>query len=133
MHPFDEKFLARREKQIEDLYVTRAMAGALTFVGVVLGGIAVPFLIQGGAPGVILLVSALLFGVGGIVMAAAYVGEKSAARAVLEDRAALLELYAAALEKPKRGDEPASVRVGDDGEIPLDDALAAQMRERAQS
>jgi hypothetical protein len=111
MQSFDNDYLARREKQIEDLYMLRAMTAACVITGAVLAGIALILMsADHNTLGAILFVIALLFEMGSLFMVASYLAERAADRAIREEYERLA-LYG---EKAKRG----SVRFD---EIPLDD------------
>jgi hypothetical protein len=117
MQPFDEGYMARREKQIQELYEQRSMAWACLIAGAALALISVPLFIRGGAWGPILLVVAALFGLGALFMFAGIRGQMAADRAIQEEYERLVMLYGQVAEKPKRGSRDTAVRMSDDGEL----------------
>ncbi len=115
MQPFDDDYLARREKQIHELFELRAMIWACLVTGVIVGVIALALLSTGSKTlGGISLVVALLFGVGSIFMVADYSARKATDRAVQKEYERLA-LYGLPGEKAKRGNQ--EVRLADDGEM----------------
>ncbi|MEW6579104.1 MAG: hypothetical protein AB1435_07910 [Chloroflexota bacterium] len=115
MQPFDEDYLARREKQIQELFELRAMIWACLVTGVIASLIAVALLSTGNKTlGAISLAVSLLFGVGSIFMIASYFAQKATDRAVQKEYE-LLALYGLPGEKAKRGNQ--EIRLADDGEI----------------
>ncbi len=130
MHPFDETYLARREKQIKELIELRAMTWACLVTGAALGAAGIALLSSGsGTAGTILLVFAVLFGMATIFMTASYFAQKATDRAIQKEYE-LLALYGLAPEKAKRSDR--DVPQTDDGEIPLDSLAAEPGHRRAQ-
>ncbi|GAB4415717.1 MAG: hypothetical protein Kow00106_11200 [Anaerolineae bacterium] len=130
MHPFDEEYLARREKQIKELIELRAMTWACLVTGVALGAAGVALLGSGrDTAGTVLLVFAVLFGMATIFMTASYFAQKAADRAIQKEYE-LLALYGLAPDKAKRGDQ--EIRLADDGEVALDDLAAGLDTERGQ-
>ncbi len=130
MHPFDETYLARREKQIKELIELRAMTWACLVTGVALGAAGIALLSSGsGTAGTIVLVFAVLFGMGTIFMTASYFAQKAADRAIQKEYE-LLALYGLAPEKAKRADP--GVPLTDDGEISLDSLAEEPECRRAQ-
>lgn len=118
MQPFDEDYLARREKQIHEMFELRAMIWACLVTGVIVGLIGAVLLSAGyGTAGAILLIVALLFGVGSIFMAADYSAKKATARAIQKEYAHLA-LYGLPEAKAKRGNQ--EVRLADDGEMAVE-------------
>lgn len=117
MQPFDEGYMERREKQIQELYEQRSMAWACLIAGVALALISVPLFIRGGVWGPILLIIAALFGLGALFIFAGMRGQMAADRAIQEEYERLAMLYGQATEKPKRGGRGAGVRVSEDGEL----------------
>jgi hypothetical protein len=128
MQPFDEGYMARREKQIQDLYMQRSMTWACLAVGLGLALISIPLLIRGGILGPILLAVALLFGMGAVFMFAGIRGQMAADRAIQEEYERLGVLYDQSLEKPKRGTPETVVRLSDDGELIAEDSSEDQTR-----
>lgn len=117
MNLFDEDYMARREKQIKELYELRAMIVACLVTGVVLALISAGLLSAGyGTLGAILLAIALLFGVGSLFMIASYFAEKGAEQAIQREYD-LLALYS----KPKRGSQEDTIPLTDDGELAVED------------
>lgn len=115
MQPFDEDYLKRREKQIQELYELRAMIWACLVTGVIAALIGVVLLSTGhGTLGAISLVISALFGMGTIFMGADYSAKKATDRAVQKEYE-LLALYGLPGEKAKRGNQ--EVRLADDGEM----------------
>ena len=115
MQPFDEGYLKRREKQIQELYELRAMIWACLVTGLAASVIGVVLLSLGyGTAGAILLIVALLFGMGTIFMGADYSAKKATDRAVQKEYERLA-LYGLPGEKAKRGNQ--EVRLADDGEM----------------
>ncbi len=125
MKPFDEDYLSRREKQIQDQYLESANMWACLVTAVLLGVIGA---ILGHTLGMVLLVVGLLFGAGFVFMFAAYAGQRAANRAIDEEHERLMALYGQMMDKPKRGESGETVRVMDDGELPADDSLESQIR-----
>ncbi len=118
MNPFDEGYMARREKQIRENYESRAIAVALLVTTVVLGVLTLILAPQSGVIGVVLGLSALGTGIGGIVMFFLAMAGRAADAAIQKEQERLLALYAQMGEKPKRNGQ---VRLSDDGElIPTD-------------
>ncbi|HVO72198.1 MAG TPA: hypothetical protein VMT24_19240 [Aggregatilineaceae bacterium] len=128
MQPFDEGYMARREKQIQDLYMQRSMTWACLAVGLGLALVSVPLLIRGGILGPILLAVALLFGMGAVFIFAGIRGQIAADRANQEEYERLGMLYGQSLEKPKRGVQEDVVRLSDDGELIVEDSTEDQTR-----
>jgi len=128
MQPFDEGYMARREKQIQDLYMQRSMTWACLAVGLGLALVSVPLLIRGGILGPILLAVALLFGMGAVFIFAGIRGQIAADRAIQEEYERLGMLYGQSLEKPKRGVQEDVVRLSDDGELIVEDSTEDQTR-----
>jgi hypothetical protein len=126
MHPFDEDYMARREKQIQDLYMQRSMTWACLVVGAGLALVSVPLLIRGGILGPILLVVALLFGMGAVFMFAGIRGQMAADRVIQEEYEQWVMLYSQTMEKPKRGSQENVVRLSDDGELPAENSSEDQ-------
>jgi len=128
MQSDDRDYMARRAKQIEDMYMLRAMTGACVVTGLVLTVISLVLLSSGyGTLGSILLVVSLLFGAGALFMFVSYLAERAADRAIQKEYE-LLALYGQPLEKPKRGEYNDAAWVGDDGELPLEDSLDEEIR-----
>lgn len=126
MNRFDEDYMKRREKQIKELYELRAMIWACLITAVIGALIAAGLLFAGfGTGALILLVISLLFGVGAVFMGASYVAEKGADQAIQKEYE-LLSLYT----KPKRGGQEEIVRLSDDGELIVEDALADEAHYR---
>ncbi len=93
----DEAYLARREKQIKELYELRASSFACLVTGLLLTGLSFGLLTLGyTTPSVILFVVSLLFNAGALFMFFSYFGQKAADRAIQQ------ELYGHLLEKSKR-------------------------------
>jgi len=128
MQPFDEGYMARREKQIQDLYNERYMTWACLVTGVVLALVSVPLLIRGGILGPILLGIALLFGVGALFMFADIRGRMAADRAIQDEYEQLAALYSQSGEKPKRGSQEDVLRWADNGELMAEDSPEDQTR-----
>jgi hypothetical protein len=105
MQPFDEGYMARREKQIQDLYMQRSMTWACLAVGLGLALISIPLLIRGA-----------------VFMFAGIRGQMAADRAIQEEYERLGLLYDRSLEKPKRGTPETVVRLSDDGELIAEDS-----------
>jgi F0F1-type ATP synthase assembly protein I len=119
MQPFDEDYLARREKQIHEMFELRAMIGACLVTGVMVGLIGAVLLSAGyGTAGAILLVVALLFGMGSIFMAADYSAKKAADRAIQKEYEHLA-LYGLPEAKAKRRGQ-GTIRLADDGEMAVE-------------
>jgi len=130
MHPFDEHYLARREKQIKELIELRAMTLASLVTGVTLGAAGIALLSSGsGTGGTILLVFAVLFGMGTIFMTASYFAQQAADRAIQKEYE-LLALYGLAPEKAKRADQ--GLPLTGDGEIALESLAEEPEYRRAQ-
>jgi len=130
MPSFDDDYMRRREKQIEDLYMLRAMTWASVVTGLLLALIALGLLSAGyGTLGSVLFVVALLFEAGSIFMFASYFAEKAADRAIQKEYE-LLALYGAAAEKPKRGGQIDTIQPADDGELDIEDELAEHILRR---
>jgi len=129
MQPFDEGYLKRREKQIQELYELRAMIWACLVTGLAASVIGVVLLSLGyGTAGAILLIVALLFGMGTIFMGADYSAKKATDRAVQKEYEQLA-LYGLVGEKAKRGNP--KTRLADDGEIALEQDLDDDIHYRA--
>jgi hypothetical protein len=120
MQPFDEDYLARREKQIQDLFELRAMSWACVVTGLVLTLIALVLMTTGWALGSILFVVALLFWAGSIFMFASYFAQQAADRAIQREHDHLVALYGLSPEKPKRGGQEDAIWPSDDGELPAE-------------
>ncbi len=119
MQPFDEDYLARREKQIQELYELRAMIWACLVTGLAVSLIGVVLLSAGyGTAGAILLIVALLFGMGSIFMGASYFGQKAADRAIQKEYEQLA-LYGLPEAKAKRRAQE-TIRLSDDGEMAVE-------------
>jgi hypothetical protein len=122
MHPFDEAYLARREKQIKELIELRAMTGACLVTGIAMGAIGLALLsTDNGTAGTILLIFGVLFLIATIFLTATYFAQKTADRAIQKEYE-LLARYGLALEKAKRSDQ--EVCLADDGEVALGDLVA---------
>jgi hypothetical protein len=128
MQPFDKDYLARREKQIQEMYMTRSMSWATLVTGLLVGLVSVPFLISGWTLGPILLVVSLLFLAGTIFMFASTFAQKSADQAIQKEHEELLALYGQSMEKPKRNSLENAARLADDGELTVEDSLEEQVR-----
>jgi hypothetical protein len=128
MQPFDEGYMAQREKQIQDMYMQRSMSWACLITGLILALISVPLLIKGGILGPIFLVVALLFGIGALFMFAGIRAQVAADRAIQEEYERLAALYGQSPEKPKRGSREGEVQVSDDGELAAEDRPEEQIR-----
>ena len=112
MNPFDQDYLERREKKIQELYQLRYMTGAVFVSGLILTLISLVLLSAGyGTGGAILMAVALLFDVGALFMVASYFAEKGADRAIQREREQLFALYN---QKPKRGSDDGELRLADD-------------------
>ncbi len=127
MQPFDRDYLERREKQIQEMYMTRSMSWATLVTGLFLGLVSVPFLINGGILGPILLVVSLLFLAGTVFMFAGTFAQKAADRAIQQEHEELLALYGLS-EKPKRDRLENAARLADDGELAVEDSPEEQVR-----
>ncbi|HEX3050621.1 MAG TPA: hypothetical protein VHP83_08205 [Aggregatilineaceae bacterium] len=104
----DEVYLARREKQIKELYELRASSFACLTTGLILAGLSVGLYTLGyTTSSVILFVVSLLFNAGALFMFFSYFGQKAADRAIQQ------ELYGHLLEKSKRQ----VTLFSDDGEL----------------
>ena len=125
MQPFDDEYLSRREKQIQDMYMLGANTWACLATAVILGVIGA---VLGHTLGMVLLVFGLLFGAGFVFMFATYAAERAANRAIDREHERLMVLYGQMMDKPKRGELEDSVRVMDDGELPAEDNLESQIR-----
>lgn len=111
MDPFDKDYLARREKQIQELYELRSATWATLITGLILTVISVLLITHDSRTlGSILLVVSLMFDAGALYMGFSYFGQKAADRAIQREREQLWALYG---EKPKRG----VTRLADDGEL----------------
>ncbi len=122
MHPFDEKYMERREKQIKELIELRAMTGACLVTGIAMAAIGVALLsADSSTAGTILLILGALFLIATVFMTASYFAQKAADRAIQKEYE-LLALYGLAPEKAKRGDQ--DIALTDDGEIALDSLTA---------
>ncbi len=129
MQPFDEGYLKRHEKQLQELYELRAMIWACLVTGLAASVIGVVLLSLGyGTVGAILLIVALLFGTGSIFIAADYSAKKATDRAVQKEYEQLA-LYGLVGEKAKRGNP--KTRLADDGEIALEQDLDDDIHYRA--
>jgi hypothetical protein len=114
MQPFDKDYLARREKQIKDMYEMRAATWACLVTGLILTPISVLLMAYGSRTlGLILFVVSLMFEAGSIFMFFSYFGQKAADRAIQQERDQLWALYG---DKPKRGQDSVT-RLADDGEL----------------
>jgi hypothetical protein len=114
MDPFDKDYLARREKQIKEMYELRAATWACLITGLILTLISVILMAFGSRTlGSILFVVSLLFEAGSIFMFFSYFGQKAADRAIQQEREQLWALYG---DKPKRGQDSVT-RLSDDGEL----------------
>lgn len=123
MYPFDEDYLARREKQIKELFELRAMTGACLVTGIAMETIGIVLLNAGsGIAGTILVIFGALFLIATVFMTASYFAQKAADRAIQKEYE-LLALYGLAPDKAKRGGQGS--RPADDGEVALD-SLAAE-------
>lgn len=117
MQPFDEDYLKRRVKQIQELYELRAVIMACLVTALIAALIGVALLSTGhGTLAAISLVISALFGMGAIFMGADYSGKKAADRAVQKEYEQMA-LYGLIGEKAKRGNR--EFRLADDGEIAL--------------
>lgn len=122
MYPFDEHYLARREKQIKEMIELRAMTGACLVTGMAMGAIGLALLSTGsGTAGTILVIFGVLFLIATVFMTASYFAQKAADRAIQKEYE-LLALYGLAPDKAKRGGQGS--RPADDGEIALDSLVA---------
>lgn len=118
MQQFDQEYLKRREKQIQESYMLRANTIACGVTTVVLVAIGLLLMNTGSEfIGTGLFVFGLLFGAGTIFMTASYFAQKGADRAIEQERAELLALYGQMMEKPKRNGQETSFRLSDDGEL----------------
>ena len=123
MQSFDEDYLARREKQIQELFMLRANSWACLITGLVLTLISVLLMNSvHGTLGSILFVVSLLFEAGAIFMFAGYFAQKAADRAIQKEYE-LFALYGQSMEKPKRGSPEQAIRLSDDGELIIEDSL----------
>ncbi|MCZ7541619.1 MAG: hypothetical protein M5U29_17240 [Anaerolineae bacterium] len=121
MQPFDEGYLKRREKQIQELYELRATIGACLVTAVIAALIGVALLTTGyGTLAAISLVISALFGMGTIFITADYSAKKAADQAVQKEYQQMA-LYGLIEEKAKRGNR--EFRLADDGEIVLEQDL----------
>jgi hypothetical protein len=129
MNPFDQDYLERREKQIQDLYNLRYMTGAVFVSGLIMTLISLVLLSAGyGLGGAILLAVALMFDVGALFMVASYFAEKGADRAIQREREQLFALYN---QKPKRGSDDGELRLADDGELLVEETDDERLIHRA--
>jgi len=129
MQSFDEDYLARREKQIQELFMLRANTWACLVTGLVLTLISVVLMNNGSRTlGSILLAVSLLFVAGSIFMFASYFAQRAADRAIQKEHDQLLALYSRSMEKPKRGSQESVVRLSDDGELSVEDGPEDQIR-----
>jgi hypothetical protein len=125
MQSFDDDYLARREKQIQDLYMLRANSWACLITGLVLTLISILLMNSDhGTLGSILFVVSLLFEAGAIFMFASCFAQKAADRAFQQEYERMLGLYS---QKPKRGSRENGIRLSDDGELIVEDDLDDQL------
>lgn len=114
---FDKDYLARREKQIQDMYMERSMTWACLVVGAILAGVSLLLMNNGGLLGPITMGIALLFVVSAIFMVFSTRGKMAADRAVQKELEQMAALYSNSGEKPKRHGHDNAVRLSDDGEL----------------
>jgi hypothetical protein len=116
MQPFGDDYLARREKEIEELYVLRSLTRAVALLAIASTVGFVVTALQGSVLALILglFMLSLLIGTG--LLWAVKQGKEAADAEIRRERERVLEAYrmAAEAEKPKR-DVP--LRLADDGEI----------------
>ncbi len=114
MNPFDEDYLARREKQIQDLYILRGNTLACLITGLLLALISIVATSSGSKISYVLFGISLLFVAASIFMTSTYFAQKAADRVIQRERDQLLALYG---QKPKRGSQENLLRLADDGEL----------------
>ena len=119
MQPFDEDYLARREKQIQELYELRAMIWACLVTAVIAALIGVALLSTGhGTLAAISLVISALFGMGTIFMAADYSAKKAADRAIQKEFEQLAPYGLPEAKAKRRGQ--GTIWLSDDGEMAVE-------------
>lgn len=116
MQPFGDDYLARREKQIEELYVLRSLKRAAGLLAVALTVGFVVTALQGSVLAYLLGIIMLSMWIGAGLLWAVSQGKQAADAEIRRERERVLEAYrmAAEAEKPKRD---APLRLADDGEV----------------
>lgn len=116
MQPFGDDYLARREKQIEELYVLRSLTRALALLAIASTVGFVVTALQGSVLALILALIMLSMWIGAGLLWAVRQGKEAADAEIRRERERVLEAYRLAVEaeKPKRD---APLRLADDGEI----------------
>jgi hypothetical protein len=118
MDPFDEGYFARREKQIQDLYMMRALVVALGGVG--LAGLLIVFFMRESSWAPIAFLFSLVFLLAAFLLLVVSTAERAAERTIQREHERLIALYGQSGVKPKRDEAATPVQLADDGEIDAD-------------
>ncbi|HVO44389.1 MAG TPA: hypothetical protein VMT34_17310 [Aggregatilineales bacterium] len=128
MQPFDKEYFARREKQIQEMYMERSQTWACLVTGLVLGLISIVIMPFAGILGPILLVVAMLFLIAVVFMFFSTRGQMAADQAIQKEYERLLELNARSVEKPKRDSRENAIRLSEEGELIVENSQDEQIK-----
>ncbi|MBX3080669.1 MAG: hypothetical protein KF716_03480 [Anaerolineae bacterium] len=125
MHPFDQGYMERREKRIQDMFVMRAISRAMALISVVL--LVAMLVITNRNEFITFIMGTCVLGTGMAALVTYVVGraESTAEATIQKEYAQLAALYEQATEKPKRHEE---VHLSDDGELVTDEGSALEDR-----
>lgn len=126
MGPFDEGYFARREKQIQNLYMMRALVVALGGAGLV--GLLIVFFMRESSWAPIAFLFSLVFLLAAFLLLVVSTAQRSAEKAIQKEHERLLALYGQSGVKLKRDEQAAPVRLSDDGEIVTDSSFQDSAR-----
>ncbi|MCC7206800.1 MAG: hypothetical protein IT323_05815 [Anaerolineae bacterium] len=125
MDPFDDRYLARREKQIQDLYMMRAVSIALGGLGGL--GLIIVFFMRDWPFAPVVFLFSLVFLLAAFLMVVISTAQRAADKAIQKEHERLIALYSQAGIKRKREAQDTPMRLADDGEI-ASEALDEEQR-----
>ena len=126
MHSFDQGYMERREKRIQEMFILRAISRTMALISVALLLALLVVMNRGDIFTFVIGTSVLGTGLAAIITYVIGRAESTAEKTIQKEYTQLSALYEQATEKPKRHKQ---VHLSDDGELAADDETAVEATE----